>query len=217
MYKVIAIDGPSGSGKGTIAKEVARRLNYTYIDTGAMYRCVALKSLELNINEDEEEKIVDLLKNMDIKLTNDGKVFLDGIDVTDNIRTMEVNARVSKVSSIVPLRLVMEDKQRELANKSNVVMEGRDITTVVFPNADYKFYIDVSLEERAKRRLEQNKEKGIESTYEEVYENLKQRDYNDMNRPLGALKRTEDQHYIDNGKNTKEESVNEILKIVGEE
>ena len=217
MYKVIAIDGPSGSGKGTIAKEVARRLNYTYIDTGAMYRCVALKSLELNINEDEEEKIVDLLKNMDIKLTNDGKVFLDGVDVTDNIRTMEVNARVSKVSSIVPLRLVMEDKQRELANKSNVVMEGRDITTVVFPNADYKFYIDVSLEERAKRRLEQNKEKGIESTYEEVYDNLKQRDYNDMNRPLGALKRTEDQHYIDNGKNTKEESVNEILKIVGEE
>ena len=217
MYKVIAIDGPSGSGKGTIAKEVARRLNYTYIDTGAMYRCVALKSLELNINEKEEEKIVDLLKNMDIKLTNDGKVFLDGVDVTDNIRTMEVNARVSKVSSIVPLRLVMEDKQRELANKSNVVMEGRDITTVVFPNADYKFYIDVSLEERAKRRLEQNKEKGIESTYEEVYENLKQRDYNDMNRPLGALKRTEDQHYIDNGKNTKEESVNEILKIVGEE
>ena len=217
MYKIIAIDGPSGSGKGTIAKEVARRLNYTYIDTGAMYRCVALKSLELNINEDEEEKIVDLLKNMDIKLTNDGKVFLDGIDVSDKIRTMEVNARVSKVSSIIPLRLVMEEKQREMATKDNIVMEGRDITTVIFPNADYKFYIDVSLEERSKRRLEQNKEKGIESTYEEVYENLKQRDYNDMNRPLGALKRTDDQHYIDNGKNTKEESVNEILKIVGEE
>lgn len=217
MYKIIAIDGPSGSGKGTIAKEVAKRLNYTYIDTGAMYRCVALKSLELNINEDEEDKIVDLLKNMDIKLTNDGKVFLDGIDVSDKIRTMEVNARVSKVSSIIPLRLVMEEKQREMATKDNIVMEGRDITTVIFPNADYKFYIDVSLEERARRRLEQNKEKGIESTYEEVYENLKQRDYNDMNRPLGALKRTDDQHYIDNGKNTKEESVNEILKIVGEE
>lgn len=217
MYKVIAIDGPSGSGKGTIAKEVARRLNYTYIDTGAMYRCVALKSLELNINEDEEDKIVDLLKNMDIKLTNDGKVFLDGIDVSDKIRTMEVNKRVSKISSIIPLRLVMEEKQREMASKDNIVMEGRDITTVIFPNADYKFYIDVSLEERTKRRLNQNKEKGIESTYEEVYESLKQRDYDDMNRPLGALKRTEDQHYIDNGKNTKEESVNEILKIVGEE
>lgn len=217
MYKVIAIDGPSGSGKGTIAKEVARRLNYTYIDTGAMYRCVALKSLELNINEDEEDKIVDLLKNMDIRLTNDGKTFMDGIDVSDKIRTMEVTSRVSKISCIVPLRLVMEDKQRELASKDNIVMEGRDITTVIFPNADYKFYIDVSLEERTKRRLNQNKEKGIESTYEEVYESLKQRDYDDMHRPLGALKRTKDQHYIDNGKNTAEESVNEILKIVGEE
>ena len=217
MYKIIAIDGPSGSGKGTIAKEVAKRLNYTYIDTGAMYRCVALKSLELNINEDEEDKIVDLLKNMDIKLTNDGKTYMDGIDVSDKIRTMGVTSRVSKISCIVPLRLVMEDKQRELASKDNIVMEGRDITTVIFPNADYKFYIDCSLEERSKRRLAQNKEKGIESTYEEVYENLKQRDYNDMNRPLGALKRTEDQHYIDNGKNPKEESVNEILKIVGEE
>ncbi len=217
MYKVIAIDGPSGSGKGTIAKEVARRLNYTYIDTGAMYRCVALKSLELNINEDEEDKIVDLLKNMNIRLTNDGKTYMDGIDVSDKIRTMKVTSRVSKISCIVPLRLVMEDKQRELASKDNVVMEGRDITTVIFPNADYKFYIDVSLEERTKRRLNQNKEKGIESTYEEVYESLKQRDYDDMHRPLGALKRTEDQYYIDNGKNTAEESVNEILKIVGEE
>ena len=216
MYNIIAIDGPSGSGKGTIAKEVAKRLNYTYIDTGAMYRCVALKSLEKNISETEEDKIVELLKNMDIKLTNDGKVYLDNEDVSDDIRTMEVNARVSKISSIIPLRLVMEDKQREMAKKSNVVMEGRDITTVIFPDAKYKFYIDCSLEERAKRRLEQNKEKGVESTYEEVYESLKQRDLDDMNRPLGALKRTDDQHYIDNGKNTKEESVNEILKIVGE-
>ncbi len=217
MYNIIAIDGPSGSGKGTIAKEVAKRLNYTYIDTGAMYRCVALKSLEENISEEEEDKIVDLLKNMTIKLTNDGKVYLDGRDVSDDIRTMEVNARVSKISCIVPLRLVMEEKQRNMAKEQDVVMEGRDITTVIFPNAKYKFYIDASLEVRAKRRLEQNKEKGVESTYEEVYESLKQRDYDDMNRPLGALKRTDDQHYIDNGKNTKEESVNEILKIVGEE
>ncbi len=217
MFNIIAIDGPSGSGKGTIAKEVARRLNYTYIDTGAMYRCVALKSLELNINEDEEEKIVELLKNMDIRLTNDGKTYMDDIDVSDKIRTMEVTSRVSKISCIVPLRLVMEEKQREMAKKSNIVMEGRDITTVIFPDAKYKFYIDCSLEERAKRRLEQNKEKGIESTYEEVYNSLKQRDYDDMNRPLGALKRTDDQHYIDNSKNTKEESVDEILKIVGEE
>ncbi|MBR2997451.1 MAG: (d)CMP kinase [Bacilli bacterium] len=217
MYNIIAIDGPSGSGKGTIAKEVAKRLNYTYIDTGAMYRCVSLKSLRENISEEDEDKIVELLKNMDIKLTNDGKVYMDNEDVSSEIRTMEVTARVSKISCIIPLRLVMEEKQREMAKNQNIVMEGRDITTVIFPNAKYKFYIDCSLEERAKRRLEQNKEKNIESSYEEVYESLKQRDYNDMNRPLGALKRTPDQHYIDNGKNTKEESVNEILKIVGEE
>ena len=217
MYNIIAIDGPSGSGKGTIAKEVARRLNYTYIDTGAMYRCVSLKSLEENIGEDEEEKIVNLLKNMTIKLTNDGKVYLDGRDVSTEIRTMEVTKRVSKISCIVPLRLVMEEKQREMAKEQNIVMEGRDITTVIFPDAKYKFYIDASLEDRANRRLKQNEEKNIESTYEEIYESLKQRDYDDMNRPLGALKRTEDQYYIDNGKNTVEESVNEILKVVGEE
>lgn len=217
MYNIIAIDGPSGSGKGTIAKEVARRLNYTYIDTGAMYRCVSLKSLEESIKEDDEEAIVNLLKNMDIKLTNDGKVFLDGKDVSNEIRTMEVTKRVSKISCIVPLRKVMEEKQREMAKNQNIVMEGRDITTVIFPDAKYKFYIDASIEDRAERRYKQNLEKGIESSLEEIKESLKQRDYDDINRPLGALKRTNDQHYIDNGKNTVEESINEILKIVGEE
>ena len=216
MYNIIAIDGPSGSGKGTIAKEVARRLNYTYIDTGAMYRCVSLKSLEENIKDDEEEKIVDLLKNMDIKLTNDGKVYLDGKDVSNEIRTMEVTKRVSKISCIVPLRLVMEEKQREMAKNQNIVMEGRDITTLIFPDAKYKFYIDASIEDRAKRRYEQNKEKGIESSLEEIKKSLAERDYDDEHRPLGALKRTPEQHYIDNGKNTVEESVNEILKIVGD-
>lgn len=216
MFKVIAIDGPSGSGKGTIAKEVAKRLGYTYIDTGAMYRCVALKSLRDNLKETDEEKIVEELKNMDIKLTNDGKVYMDDEDVSEEIRSMEVTTCVSKISRIVALRLVMEEKQRELAKNSNVVMEGRDITTVIFPNADYKFYIDAALDIRAQRRFEQNNEKGIESSYEEVLESLRQRDYDDMNRELGALKRTDDQHYIDNGVNTKEESVNQIIEIVGE-
>ena len=217
MYNIIAIDGTSGSGKGTIAKEVARRLNYTYIDTGAMYRCVALKSLEDNISLDEEDKMVNLLKNMDIRLTNDGKVYLDGRDVSTEIRTEEINDRVPKVANIVPLRLVMKDKQREMATKSDVVMEGRDITTHIFPDAKYKFYIDASIDIRAERRYKQNLEKGIESTLEEVKKNLEERDYNDMNRnTIGALKRTPEQHYIDNGKNTLEESVNEILKVVGD-
>ena len=152
MYNIIAIDGTSGSGKGTIAKEVAKRLNYSYIDTGAMYRCVALKSLEENIDIKEEDKIVDLLKNMDIKINNDGTVYLDDRDVSTLIRTEDVNEIVPKIANIVPLRLVMKDKQREMVNKGNIVMEGRDITTHIFPNAQYKFYIDASLDIRAERR-----------------------------------------------------------------
>ena len=190
--KIIAIDGPSGSGKGTIAKEVAKRLGYTYVDTGAMYRCVSLKSLREGLEEKDEENIVNLLKDMDIKLTNDGKVFLDGEDVSDKIRTMEVTHRVSKISSIIALREVMRDKQHELASNNDIVMEGRDITTEVFPNADYKFYLDASVEERAER------------------------DYDDMHRPVGALTRTDDQIYIDSSNMTIEEVINKILNIVGE-
>ena len=214
--KIIAIDGPSGSGKGTIAKEVAKRLGYTYVDTGAMYRCVSLKSLREGLEEKDEENIVNLLKDMDIKLTNDGKVYLDGEDVSDKIRTMEVTHRVSKISSIIALREVMRDKQHELAEKGNIVMEGRDITTEVFPNADYKIYLDASVEERAKRRQLQNEEKGIESTYEEVKAAIEERDYDDMHRPVGALTRTDDQIYIDSSNMTIEEVINKILNIVGE-
>ena len=214
--KIIAIDGPSGSGKGTIAKEVAKRLGYTYVDTGAMYRCVSLKSLRENIGEKEEDKIVDLLKNMDIRLTNDGKVFLDDEDVSDKIRTMEVTHRVSKISSIIPLREVMREKQRALAEKGNIVMEGRDITTEVFPDADYKIYLDASVEERAKRRQLQNEEKGIESTLDEVRKAIEERDYDDMHRPVGALTRTDEQTYIDSSNMNIEEVINKILSIVGE-
>ena len=214
--KIIAIDGPSGSGKGTIAKEVAKRLGYTYIDTGAMYRCVSLKSLREGLEEKDETGIVNLLKDMDIKLTNEGKVYLDGEDVSDKIRTMEVTHRVSKISSIIALREVMRDKQHELASNNNIVMEGRDITTEVFPNADYKIYLDASVEERAKRRQLQNEEKGIESTYEEVKAAIEERDYDDMHRPVGALTRTDDQIYIDSSNMTIEEVINKILSIVGE-
>lgn len=214
--KIIAIDGPSGSGKGTIAKEVAKRLKYTYVDTGAMYRCVSLKSLRENLKETDEDGIVNLLKDMDIKLTNDGKVFLDGEDVSDKIRTMEVTHRVSKISSIIPLREVMREKQRALASNTNIVMEGRDITTEVFPDADYKFYLDASVEERAKRRQLQNEEKGIKSTLEEVKQAIIERDYDDMHRPVGSLTRTDEQIYIDSSNMQIEEVINKILNIVGE-
>lgn len=214
--KIIAIDGPSGSGKGTIAKEVAKRLGFTYIDTGAMYRCVALKSIRDNVETKDEDKIVDLLKNMNIKLTNEGKVYMDEEDVSESIREMDVTSKVSKISSIVKLREQMRLKQREFVSNNNVVMEGRDITTEVFPDADYKFFLDASLDERAKRRQLQNEIKGIKSTYDEVRKSLETRDYDDINRPVGALKRTDDQIYIDSSNLEIEEVINKILEIVGE-
>ena len=211
---IIAIDGPSGSGKGTIATLLAKKLNYTYIDTGAMYRCVSLKSIREKIKITEEDKIVDLLKNMDIKLTNEGKVYMDSEDVSDEIRSIEVTNKVSKISSIISLREVMRDKQREYAKKSSIVMEGRDITTEVFPDADYKFYLDASVEERAKRRYLQNKEKGIESTLEEVKKAIEERDFDDMNRPVGALRRTDEQIYIDSSNMTIDEVLNTMLEVI---
>lgn len=214
--KIIAIDGPSGAGKGTIAKKVASILNYTYVDTGAMYRCVSLKSLRENISESDEQSIVDLLKKMNIELTNDGKVYMDNEDVSEEIRTVEVTKRVSKISSIIELRKIMKIKQRELANNNNIVMEGRDITTEVFPNADYKFYLDASVEERTKRRYLQNKEKNIDSSLEEVKKMIEERDYDDMHRPVGSLTRTDDQIYIDSSDKSIEEVVKIIIDIVGE-
>lgn len=214
MYKIVAIDGPSGSGKGTVAKEVAKRLGFTYIDTGAMYRCVALKSLRENLSEHDHDKIVDLLKNMNIRLTNDGKVYMDSEDVSEDIRTMETTHRVSKISSIIPLREIMRKKQREMAEKDNIVMEGRDITTEVFPDAKYKIFLDASLDERVRRRYKQNMEKGIKCTLEEVKAAIEERDYDDTHRPSGSLTRTDEQIYIDSTNMPIEEVVETMINIV---
>ena len=211
---IIAIDGPSGSGKGTIAKTLAKTLNFTYIDTGALYRCVSLKSLRENLKISDQDKIVNLLKNMDIKLTNEGKVFMDGEDVSDEIRSTIVTSRVSKISSIIPLREVMREKQREFARKGSIVIEGRDITTEVFPDADFKFYLDASVEIRAKRRWLQNEEKGIQSTLEDVKKAIIERDYDDTNRPVGSLKRTKEQIYIDSSNMTIDEVLNKMMEVI---
>lgn len=214
--KIIAIDGPSGAGKGTIARAIAKKLNYTYIDTGAMYRCVALKTLRENILPSEEDKIVNLLKNMDIKLTNNDNVYMDNEDVTDKIRALDVTKRVSKISSIKELRNIMREKQREFAKKDNIVMEGRDITTEVFPNANYKIYLDANIIVRAKRRQLQDEEKNINISFEEAKKIIEERDYDDTHREVGALRRTNDQIYIDSSNLTIDEVINKILKIVGE-
>ena len=197
MGIVIAIDGPAGAGKGTLAKEVAKRFNFVNIDTGATYRCVALKVLREGILLSDEDKIIDISANIKIDLKSDGTVLLDGEDVTKEIRSKEVTDIVSPISSIVKVRENMVNIQTEIARGKDVVMEGRDITTVVFPDAKYKFYLDASVEERARRRFLENQEKGIDTTYEEVLDNIKKRDYNDMHKEVGSLMRTDDQIYID--------------------
>ena len=212
---VIAIDGPAGAGKGTIAKLVASKLNLVYVDTGAMYRCVALYSLRNNIVNDSN-KIIDNLKNIKIKLDENDHVYLNDEDVTDEIRSKEVTSIVSGISTIIPVREEMVNQQREMAKGLNVIMEGRDITTVVFPNADYKFYLDASVEERARRRVKQNEEKGIFSDYEEIKKSIEERDYNDMHKEVGALTRCDDQIYIDSTDMSIDEVVNFIIEEVGE-
>ena len=214
MGKVIAIDGPAGAGKGTLAKAIAKKFNYVNIDTGATYRCVALKVLRNGISLDDEDKIIDISSNINIDLKSDGSVFLDGEDVTKEIRSKEVTNIVSPISSIVKVRENMVDIQRKIAMGKDVVMEGRDITTVVFPDAQYKFYLDASLEERARRRYEENKEKGIDTSYEEVLSNIKDRDYNDMHKEVGSLTRTDDQIYIDCTNMTIEEEISIIEKEI---
>lgn len=212
---VIAIDGPAGAGKGTIAHLVAEKLNLVYIDTGAMYRCVALEAIREDIVNDSE-KIIEMSKNITISFDENGKTYLNGEDVSDEIRSKEVTSIVSPVSGIIPVREEMVNAQRKLAEGLNVIMEGRDITTVVFPNAEFKFYLDASVEERTNRRVKQNEEKGIFSDYEEIKKSIEERDYNDMHKEVGALKRTDEQIYIDSTNMSIEEVVDFIIKRVGE-
>lgn len=209
MHKIVAIDGPAGSGKGTVADLVSKECNLVNIDTGATYRSVALKALQNNV-VDDEKAIIEISKNIDIKFTPDKKVFLDGVDVTDEIRSKEVTKIVSQVSSIVEVRKNLVELQKKMAGDNDCIMEGRDITTVVFPNAKYKFYLDATPEERARRRFEQNKDKNIDMTYEEILENIKIRDYNDSHKEVGSLTRTDDQIYIDSTNLT----IPEVVKII---
>ena len=215
MSFVVAIDGPAGSGKGSITEIVAQKLGLECIDTGAMYRCVTLDMINKNIKLDELDKIKDLLNNIDINLDEENKkVFLNGEDVTEKIRSMEVTKLVSKVSSIKEVRLKLVDLQRAIAKNKDIIMEGRDITTVVFPKADVKIYLDADVKERAKRRFKQNQQKNIESTYEEVLQNMKNRDENDKNKEFGALKVAEDAIVIDSTNMTIKQVTKKIVKLI---
>lgn len=211
---IVAIDGPAGSGKGTIASILSKKLNLVNIDTGATYRCVALKALRNNLKVEDKDEIIKLSNNIDIKFDLNNNVYLDGENVTKEIRSKEVTSIVSPISSIVEVRKNMVDLQRRLGNSNNVVMEGRDITTVVFPNADYKFYLDATLEERVNRRYKEYQEKNIDMSYDEIYENIKSRDYNDSHKEVGSLTRTNDQIYIDSTNLTIDEVVEKFIEVI---
>lgn len=218
MSFVVAIDGPAGTGKGTIAKLIAQELGLVNIDTGAMYRCITLEALRQGINSiEEKEKLIKIAKNIKIEMKNTNgnqEIFLNGENVTNKIRSVEVSAFVSPVSSIPEIRELMVNLQRKMTEGKNVIMEGRDITTVVFPHANVKIYLDADVEERARRRYKENKEKGMQVTFEETLEAVKKRDYNDMHKPVGALKIAEDAIVVDTTKMTIEEVKEKVKEII---
>ena len=210
MSFIVAIDGPAGTGKGTVTEILSKKFKLLNIDTGATYRCVTLEMLNKGIKLDELEKIREMLKsiNIDMKMENGKqKFFLNGEDVTEKIRNKEVSEFVSDVSSIKEVRLAMVNLQRKMAEGKDVIMEGRDIGTYVFPTADVKIYLDADLEERAKRRFYQNMEKGIKMSYVEVLENIKKRDENDKSKELGALRIAKDAEVID----STSKSINQVI------
>ena len=219
MSFVVAIDGPAGSGKGTITKLISEKLGLVNVDTGAMYRCVALEALNKNIDCNEIEKLENILENIEIELKlSDDKtrqvVFLNGKDVTNDIRTPRIDAVVAKYAAIKCIREKMTPLQREMGKNQNIIMEGRDIGTAVFPDADVKIYLDASEEERAKRRYKQNIEKGLQVFYEEILESIRQRHILETTREIAPLIQAEDAIYIDSSNMTIEEVVDKIVKII---
>jgi cytidylate kinase len=222
MGFIVGIDGPAGSGKGTITKKIANLIGLTNIDTGITYRCVALKALRENAIQNgviNKEKTIELSKsiNIDIKNTPNGDiVFLDGENVTKEIREKEVTMVVSPVSSIKEVRIEMVNLQRKLAIGKDIIMEGRDICTYVFPNADIKIYLDATEEERARRRYKEMQEKKIEMSYEEVLENIRKRDENDKHKEIGSLKLAPDSIIVDTTNMTIEEVTEKIIEIINQ-
>lgn len=219
MGFIVAIDGPAGSGKGTITKIVAEKCNLVSIDTGAMYRCVALDCLNKNITPEETDKIEKILEEIKIELIRNGEtqeVWLNGEDVSEEIRTTKVDDVVAKFSAIKCVRDKVTPMQRKMGENQDIIMEGRDIGTVVFPNADVKIFLECSVEERANRRYKQNIEKGIKCTYEEILESIKERNKLETEREIAPLVKADDAILVDSTKMSIDEVVEEIIKIIDE-
>ena len=215
----IALDGPAGAGKSTLAKGAAKALGFIYVDTGALYRAVGLKFSKAGYDTTLDCDIESILATTDVDIKFiDGvqHVMLDGEDVSDLIRTPEASMMASAVSAKPPVRAFLLEMQRKLARENNVLMDGRDIGTVVLPNATVKIFVTASVEERANRRYKELCEKGMDVKYEDIYKDIETRDYNDSHRAIAPLKPADDAIMYDTTGNTLEQSLEGLLKIFDE-
>ena len=210
---IIAIDGPAGSGKSTVSKMIAEEIGFTYLDTGAMYRLFAYKLIKENIDVNDMEKELDALKSLDIDM-KDGRFYLDKEDVTDKLRSREVSGNASKVAGVKEVREKMVEIQREFSRSKNVILDGRDIGTVVFPNADLKIYLGAASEVRAKRRYEELKEKDSSVNYDEILKEIEERDYHDSSRKESPLRIADDAIVIDTTDSTIDEVKQNIKNLI---
>ena len=206
---IVAIDGPAGSGKSTVSKMIADDIGFIYLDTGAMYRLYANKLIKENVDMDNNEEELRILEDLNIDMKN-GKFYLDNEDVSDKIRSREVSSGASKVARIKEVREKMVDIQREFSKSKNVILDGRDIGTVVFPNADLKIYLNAASEVRAKRRFEELKEKDKNVNYNEILKEIEERDYHDSSRKESPLRIADDAIVID----TTDFTIDEVKKKI---
>ena len=218
-FKSIAIDGPSGAGKSTIARTIAARIGYTYLDTGAIYRAVGLYVKSRNVNSEDEPGIKQILGDMNLKIVVENglqSVFLNGIDVSREIRQPEISIYASNVSKFSCVRDFLLETQRSFSRNNNVIMDGRDIGTVVLPNADIKIFLTADVAERARRRYEELSQSGNESSYEDVIADMTRRDKNDSGRKIAPLKPADNAIIIDTTGNTLEKSLDIIYNKIKE-
>lgn len=213
----VAIDGPAGAGKSSVAKAAAKNLGFIYVDTGALYRSIGVNAMKHGVPTDDHTGVVALLPETQLELRYiDGsqRVILNGEDVSEEIRLPEASMAASNVSAMPEVRAFLLDLQRDMAKKNNVIMDGRDIGTVILPDAQYKFFLTASPEVRADRRYKELKEKGIDVDYQELLQEIIQRDYNDSHRATAPLKQADDAILIDSSNMTIEESIDAIVSRV---